>query len=465
MKSKLPFLFSALVLFTGSDTAWAQEAAAMPEFNSGDTAWMLVSALLVLMMTIPGLALFYGGLVKKDNVLATLMQSLAVCAVVSVVWPVIGYSLALSEGTSFIGGLSKFMLAGVTPQSATGTIPETVFIMFQMTFAIITIALLVGAVADRIKFSALLVFTPLWLICVYAPIAHWVWGPGGFLGGVSMTDYTGFLGLGTALDFAGGAVVHINSGVAGLVAALVLGRSLRADKNPSTSNNLVMSVMGTGLLWVGWFGFNAGSALTAGGSAGYAMLVTNTAAGMAAMMWIGIEMMHKGKASVQGALSGAVAGLVAITPAAGFVDFGGSLAIGLLSGIGCYAAVTYLKSWMKLDDALDVFSLHGIGGIIGAVLTGIFANPAIGPATGLLYGNPTQLAAQILSVIVVMIYSGAMTFALLMVVRAITGLRVKPRIEYEGLDLALHGETIAEPQKVRRRVRPQITGDIPQPAA
>lgn len=459
MKSLFLFIFSVLLIMAAAFPALAQGSSAMPEFNSGDTAWMLVSALLVLMMTIPGLALFYGGLVKKDNVLATLMQSLTVCAIVSVLWPVVGYSLALTEGTSFIGGLSKFMLNGVTPQSASGTIPETVFIMFQMTFAIITIALLVGAVADRIKFSALLIFAPLWLVCVYAPIAHWVWGPGGFLGGVGMSDYAGFLGLGTALDFAGGAVVHINSGVAGLVAAIVLGRSLRADKNPSTSNNLVMSVMGTGLLWVGWFGFNAGSALTAGASAGYAMLVTNTAAGVAAMVWIGIELLHKRKASVQGALSGAVAGLVAITPAAGFVDFGGSLIIGLLAGMGCYAAVTYLKSWMKLDDALDVFSLHGVGGIIGALLTGIFANPAIGPATGLLYGNPTQFAAQIVSVIVVMVYSGVMTFVLLLIVRAVTGLRVKPRIEYEGLDLALHGETIVEP-KIRRRV---ING-IPQAA-
>lgn len=460
MNFKFPIIFSAFLMMPVA--VQAQEAA--PAFNSGDTAWMLVSSLLVLMMTIPGLALFYGGLVKKDNVLATLMQSLTVCAIVSIVWPVIGYSLALSDGSGFIGGFSKFMLNGVTPQSASGTIPETVFIMFQMTFAIITVALLVGAVADRIKFSALLLFTPLWVICVYAPIAHWVWGPGGFLGGVGMTDYAGFLGMGTALDFAGGAVVHINSGVAGLVAAIVLGRSLRADKNPSTSNNLVMSVMGTGLLWVGWFGFNAGSALSAGGSAGYAMLVTNTAAGVAAMVWIGIELLHKRKASVQGALSGAVAGLVAITPAAGFVDFGGSLVIGLLAGVGCYAAVTYLKSWMKLDDALDVFSLHGVGGIIGALLTGIFANPAIGPATGLLYGNPTQLIAQILSIVVVMVYSGVMTFALLMVVRAITGLRVKPRIEYEGLDLALHGETIAEPKVVRAPSGRRFVNGTPQAA-
>lgn len=413
-------------------------------FDSGDTAWMLVSALLVLMMTLPGLALFYGGLVKRDNVLATLMQSLAVCALVSVIWPVIGYSLVFTDGAGFIGGLSKFMLDGVTPQSATGTIPETVFIMFQMTFAIITTALLVGAVADRIKFTSLLLFTPLWVLVVYAPIAHWVWGPGGFLGGVGLENFTGMLGMGAALDFAGGAVVHINSGVAGLVAALVLGRSLRGDKSPSTSNNLVMSVIGTGLLWVGWFGFNAGSALTAGASAGYAMLVTNAAAGMAATVWIGLELVHKGKASVQGALSGAVAGLVVITPAAGFVDFPASLVMGFLGGVGCYAAVTYLKSWMKLDDALDVFGIHGMGGIIGALLTGVFANPAIGPASGWLFGNPAQLGAQALSIVIVMAYSGGATFLLLMAVRAMAGLRVAPRVEYQGLDLALHGETVAE---------------------
>ncbi len=423
--------------------AHAQETAP-PAFNSGDTAWMLVSSLLVLMMTIPGLALFYGGLVKKDNVLATLMQSLAVCAIVSIIWPVLGYSLAFSEGTGFIGGTSKAMLAGVTPQSASGTIPESVFIMFQGTFAIITTALLVGAVADRIKFTSLLVFTPLWVLAVYAPICHWVWGPGGFLGGLGLTGYAGFMGMGTALDFAGGTVVHINSGVAGLVAALIIGRSLRANKNPSTSNNLILSVVGTGLLWVGWFGFNAGSALTAGGLAGHAMLVTNTAAAVAATVWMLIELAHKGKASVQGTTSGVVAGLVAITPAAGFVDFSGALIIGLLAGALCYLTVTYFKSMMKLDDALDVFAIHGIGGIVGALLVGVLANPAIGGAAGLLYGGENQLMAQILSVAVVMIYSGAVTATLLIAINAVMGLRVDPRVEYHGLDVALHGETINE---------------------
>lgn len=416
----------------------------VPVFNSGDTAWMLVSSLLVLMMTLPGLALFYGGLVKKDNILATLMQSLAVCAIVSVIWPIIGYSLAFSEGSGFIGSLDKAFLHGVTPQSATGSIPESVFIVFQMTFAIITTALLVGAVADRIQFTALLVFIPLWVLVVYAPIAHWVWGPGGIVGGIGLENYTGLLGQGTALDFAGGTVVHINSGVAGLVAAIVMGRSLKANKNPSTSNNLMISVIGTGLLWVGWFGFNAGSALTSGALAGHAMLVTNTAAGLATVVWMILELAHKGKVSVQGAISGVVAGLVAITPAAGFVDFTGALVIGLLAGMICYVAVTYLKFWLKYDDALDVFGLHGIGGIVGALLTGIFANPAIGNVAGTLYGGETQFWAQVISIVVVMLYSGGATLILLLFIRAIMGLRVEPRIEYYGLDLALHGETIVE---------------------
>lgn len=431
-------MFFSCFLFSAS--AFAQES----PIDSGDTAWLLVSALLVLMMTVPGLALFYGGLVKRDNVLATLMQSLAVCVIVSLVWPIIGYSLAFTEGSSFVGGIDKFMLNGVTPESAIGTIPETVFFVFQMTFAVITVALLVGAVADRIKFTSLMVFAPLWVICVYAPIAHWVWGPGGFIGGVDREGYSGFLGYGEALDFAGGTVVHINSGVAGLVAAIMLGRGLKTRRDPSTSNNLILSVIGTGMLWVGWFGFNAGSALSAGTSAGYAMLVTNSAAAMAAMVWMIFELIDRGKISVQGTLSGVVAGLVAITPAAGFVDFQSSLLIGGASGFICYLAVKHLKQILKYDDALDVFSLHGVGGIVGAVLVGVFASPAIGGAEGLLYGNSDQLIAQILSVIVTMGYSGAMTFVLLMVIKPVMGLRVQPDVEYKGLDLALHGETVTD---------------------
>lgn len=438
---KLFLLLTLLAGLASASPALAQDSG----FNSGDTAWMLTSALLVLMMTVPGLALFYGGLVKKDNVLATLMQSLAVCAIVGVIWPIIGYSLAFAEGNSFIGSLDFFMLNGITPESATGTIPETVFIIFQMTFAVITVALLVGAVADRIKFKTLLVFAPVWVIAVYAPIAHWVWGPGGFLGGIGLENYEGFLGLGEALDFAGGAVVHINSGVAGLVAAIIMGRSLNAEKGPSDSTNLVMSIIGVGMLWVGWFGFNAGSALSAGGGAGYAMLVTNTAAAVAAVTWIVVEMIRSGgKASVQGAISGVVAGLVAITPAAGFVDFKGALVIGLLSGALCYMAVSVLKKQTHYDDVLDVFSLHGVGGMVGAILVGVFANPDIGGATGALYGNITQLWAQIASVIVVAAYAAAATALILYILRPIMGLRVQPQEEYEGLDLALHGETIVE---------------------
>lgn len=415
--------------------------------DSGDTAWLLVSTLLVLMMTVPGLALFYGGLVKRDNVLTTLMQSVGVAIVISVIWPVFGYSLAFTEGNSFVGGLDKFMLNGVTPDSMVGSIPETVFITFQMTFAIITAALLFGAVADRIKFMSALIFTPLWMLVVYAPIAHWVWGPGGFIGGVDMEGYEGFLGMGEALDFAGGTVVHINSGVAGLVAAIVLGRGMKTRRDPSTPNNLILSVIGTGLLWVGWFGFNAGSALSAGTSAGYAMLVTNSAAGMAALVWMGFELFDKGKISVQGALSGIVAGLVAITPAAGFVDFGASLAIGAASGVICYLAVTHLKELLKYDDALDVFSLHGVGGIVGAILVGVFANPDIGGAAGALYGDEHRIWAQILSVVVTFAYSGVMTLILLLIVKTLFGLRVEPEVEFWGLDLAHHGETISEYKK------------------
>ena len=423
---------------------FASPALAAHGLDSGDTAWMLVSALLVLMMTVPGLALFYGGLVKRDNVLSTLIQSLAVAIVVSVVWPIIGYSLAFTEFNMFVGGLDKFMLKGVGPDSMVGTIPESVFIVFQMTFAIITLALMVGAVADRIKFTSLMVFAPLWIIFVYAPICHWVWGPGGFIGGIDLEGYEGFLGMGEALDFAGGTVVHINSGVAGLVAAVLIGRGMKTRRDPSTSNNLILSVIGTGMLWVGWFGFNAGSALSAGTSAGFAMLVTNAAAGMAAVIWMGFEYIHKGKISVQGTLSGVVAGLVAITPAAGFVDFAGALIIGAFSGVICYLAVTYLKEMLKFDDALDVFGIHGIGGIVGAIMVGVVAHPAIGGAAGSIYGSETQIWAQILSVIVTMVYSGVVTLLLLMIIRTVMGLRVDPYVEYWGLDLAHHGETIAE---------------------
>lgn len=418
--------------------------AAEPTFDSGDTAWMLVSSLLVLMMTVPGLALFYGGLVKRDNVLSTLVQSLAIAAIVSVVWPIIGYSLAFTENNLFVGGLDKLMLSGVNPDSAVGTIPESIFIIFQLTFAIITVALLVGSVADRIKFTSLLVFTPFWVVLVYAPICHWVWGPGGFIGGIDLEGYAGALGFGDALDFAGGTVVHINSGIAGLVAALVIGKSIDSRHKPPSSNNLILSVMGTGMLWVGWFGFNAGSALSAGSSAGFAMLVTNCAAGVAGAVWMLLDHFHKGKISVQGALSGVVAGLVAITPAAGFVDFTGSLIIGIVSSLVCYLSVSYLKSILNYDDALDVFGLHGVGGMVGAILVGVLANPDIGGAAGLIYGDADRVWAQIISVVATVLYSGVATFVLLKIIDATIGLRVDKKVEMWGLDLAHHGETLRE---------------------
>ena len=433
---RVAFLSSLFALLPS--LSFADEASSA--LDSGDTSWMLVSSLLVLMMSIPGLALFYGGLVKKNNVLATLMQTLAVCAIVSIFWPVIGYSLVFTNG-DFTGGFSKAMLEGITPQGMTGSIPETVFIMFQMTFAIITAALLLGSVADRIRFSSVLVFVPLWMVLVYSPIAHWVWGPGGFIGGVGSAEGSeGMFGYGYAIDFAGGTVVHIASGVAGLVAALVLGRGYDYENREATPANLVMSLIGTGMLWVGWFGFNAGSALTAGASAGMAMLVTNTSAAVACLAWIFAEWFHRGKPSVIGGLSGVVAGLVAITPAAGYVGFSASLIIGFSAGVVCFLAVTYLKKWLKYDDSLDVFGIHGVGGIIGCILTGVFASSGINSYTGLVEGNVNQLIAQIISIVIVMGYSGAVTFGLMKLVQRTMGARVPQLAEETGLDMYLHGE-------------------------
>lgn len=438
MKNTLK-LMSGLAVALIASPSLAQES----PIDSGDTAWMLVSSLLVLMMVVPGLALFYGGLVKRDNVLATLMQTVAVCCLVSILWPVIGYTLAFTDGMGFMGGIDKYMLNGITATTASGTIPETVFVVFQLTFAAITTALLFGSIADRVKFSAVVIMAPLWLLFVYVPIAHWVWGPGGFIGGIGREGYAGVLGFGSALDFAGGTVVHINSGVAGLVAALVLGRGLNFENQQSTSNNLVMSVIGAGLLWVGWFGFNAGSALTAGTGAGMAMLVTNTAAATAGIAWMLVEWASRGKPSVAGILSGVVAGLVAITPASGFVGFEASLAIGVAAGVVCYWACAELKKKLRYDDSLDVFGIHGVGGIIGAILTGVFATSEINSAgSGFIDGNSKQVIAQIISVIIVAAYSGIMTFIILKVTNAVVGLRVAPEIEQTGLDMALHGEQL-----------------------
>ena len=342
--------------------------------DSGDTAWMLTSTALVILMTVPGLVLFYGGLVRKKNVLATFVQCFATCALASLVWMIAGYSLAFSEGNAFIGGLDKLFLSGMTVDSTVGTIPESVFMTFQMAFAVIAPALITGAYTDRMKFSAMLVFNTLWILVVYAPVCHWVWG-GGFLAGDGV------------LDYAGGTVVHINAGVAGLVTALVIGKRLRYGSEHFPPHSLVFSIVGAALLWVGWFGFNAGSALAADGRAAMAMAVTQIAAASAALSWMVVEWILRGKPSGLGLISGAVGGLVAITPAAGFVGPVGGLAIGLLGGVACYWGANTLKRLLKYDDSLDAFGVHGIGGIGGAVLTGVFATEAVGGVPGLIEGN------------------------------------------------------------------------------
>jgi Amt family ammonium transporter len=422
------------------DPALAQEAEAAaepakPALDTGDTAWMLTSTALVLMMTIPGLALFYGGMVRKKNILTIVMQCFATTCIITVVWMVIGYSLAFTDGggmQKYLGGMSQFMLKSMTLDSTNGlagTIPESVFMTFQMTFAIITPALIVGAFADRMKFSALVLFMILWGLVVYAPIAHWVWG-GGFLGGAGV------------LDYAGGTVVHINAGIAGLVTALYLGKRTGYGTENMAPSNLVYSVAGAALLWVGWFGFNAGSAVAAGTRAGMAMAVTQIATATAALAWMFAEWLVHRKPSVLGIISGAVAGLVAITPASGFVGPIGALWIGAAAGVGCFFAATTVKRALGYDDSLDVFGVHCIGGIIGAILTGVFAVEAIGGAKGALEGNVGQIFTQIEGVAATLIWSGLATFVILIVVNIITGVRVGQAVEVEGLDINLHGEVV-----------------------
>lgn len=436
MKKQL--LMPALAAVTWA-LASGDAAASPPAINSGDTAWMLTATALVLLMTIPGLALFYGGLVRKENVLSTLMQCFATTCVVSVLWIVVGYSLAFTEGSSFVGGLDRMLLSGLELGSTSGTIPEALFIVFQMTFAIITPALIFGSVSDRMNFSAVLWFSALWLLIVYAPVCHWVWGPGGFIGGAGLEGYEGFLGLGTAIDYAGGTVVHINAGVAGLVAALVLGpRQGYHSGTQYLPHNLVLSVIGASLLWVGWFGFNAGSAAAAGDRAGMAMLVTQVATAMAALGWMFAEWLKHGKPSVLGATSGAVSGLVAITPASGFVDAPNALIIGLVAGVVCFWAASSLKKALKYDDSLDAFGIHGIGGLIGSVLTGLLAVEAIGGVAG----STSQMIAQLVASLTVAIYSGVMTWILLMVIKMFTRLRVESDVEHSGMDVILHGERV-----------------------
>jgi ammonium transporter, Amt family len=354
----------------------------------------------------------------------------ATCCLVTLIWMVIGYSLAFSGEGPWVGDLGRFFLHGMTVDSLSGTIPESVFMSFQMTFAIITPALITGAFADRMKFSALLWFMGLWSVFVYPVIAHWVWGSGGWVGGLG------------ALDFAGGTVVHINSGVAGLVAALVIGKRLGYGHEVMAPDNLVYSVIGASLLWVGWFGFNAGSAVAANGTAGMAMAVTQIATAAAALAWMFVEWLKMGKPSVLGILSGAVAGLVAITPASGFVDPGGALVIGIAGGVACFFAATSMKHALGYDDSLDAFGIHGVGGIVGAILTGVFASEAVGGTAGVLEGNVGQLMPQVYAVLATVIWSGLVSLIILKLIDATIGLRVSDDIERDSLDLQLHGETV-----------------------
>jgi len=420
-------------MIAAAGTAWAQDK---PALDRGDTAWMLTSTALVLMMTVPGLALFYAGMVRKMNALATMMQSFLITCLVTVLWMIVGYSLSFTDGNAFIGGFSRFFLAGFTPNGASAlapTIPESVYMTFQMTFAIITPALICGSFADRMKFSALVWFMGLWLILVYCPIAHMVWGPGGWLGGYGV------------LDYAGGTVVHINAGIAGLVTALVLGKRIGYPKVPFHPHNLGLSLIGASLLWVGWFGFNAGSAVAADGRAGMAMASTQVATAAAALGWMFTEWLAKGKPSVLGIISGAVAGLVAVIPASGFVLPSGALVIGIAAGIICFFAATTVKNAFGYDDSLDAFGVHAIGGIVGAVLTGVFATNVVTGAkdpVGWIDGNAGQVGIQLVGIATTIVYCGIVTLIILKVVDAIVGLRVSEEVERDGLDVGLHGESL-----------------------
>jgi len=401
--------------------------------DSGNVAWILTATALVLMMTIPGLALFYAGMVRRKNVLSTMMQSLGATAIVTVLWALVAYSLAFSDGgglNTFVGGLSRIGLVGITPETMSGDLPENLFFVFQLTFAVITVAIIAGAAVERIRFSAFMIFAAAWLILVYAPICHWVWG-GGFLSDAGV------------LDFAGGAVVHINAGVAGLVLAKFVGPRRGYPGSQMMPDNLVLTVIGAGLLWVGWFGFNGGSALAADGAAAHAFVTTQLAAASALLTWIIIEWLRRGKASVLGAASGAIAGLVAITPAAGFVPAWAAFIIGAAGAAGAYWGVTALKRWGKWDDSLDAFGLHGVGGLVGAVLTGVFASEAIGGAPGVIEGNLMQVFTQSWGALAAALYCGAVTWVILFVLSKFMQLRVSEEDEVTGLDTTLHGESVA----------------------
>jgi Amt family ammonium transporter len=427
-----------LVLFISffAGPVLADEAPAVV-LDRGDTAWMMVSVALVLFMTIPGLALFYSGMVRKKNVLATIMQSFGIAALVTLIWVVVGYSLAFAPGNGFIGGFSKVMLKGIEVNTlwvdgagTRYTIPEMLFMLFQMTFAIITPALITGAFAERMKFSALLAFSALWTVVVYSPVCHWVW------------EANGWLFADGALDFAGGTVVHINAGVAGLVCAYVLGKRIGYGRESMTPHNLVLTLIGASMLWVGWFGFNAGSWLAADGRSVMAMVVTQIAAAAAALSWIGAEWLLRGKASVLGIASGAVAGLVAITPASGYVDVTGALVIGLTAGVVCLWGATVLKHMIKADDSLDAFGVHGVGGILGALLTGVLATETITGGVPKVLPMFEQLFVQAKGVGATVIYSAVLTYAILKLIDAVIGLRVDEEEEREGLDVSQHGEHV-----------------------
>jgi|TARA_B100001971_G_scaffold162557_1_gene152865 Amt family ammonium transporter len=412
-------------MVTGS--VWAGEG-----IDSGNTSWILTSTALVLFMTIPGLALFYGGLVRSKNVLSVLIQCFAITGIVSVLWLIVGYSIAFDQGNALVGGLSKVLFSGVLEESMSDSIPESVFALFQLTFAIITPALIIGGFAERMRFSAVLLFSAIWLLVVYAPITHWVWG-GGWLGEMGL------------LDFAGGTVVHITAGVAALVSALVIGNRKGFPETAMPPHNMTMSVIGAGMLWVGWFGFNGGSALAANGDAAMAMLATHISAAAGAMTWMFSEWKRFGKPTVLGTVTGMVAGLGTITPASGFVGPAGALVIGILAGIVCFNATMFIKRVLKIDDSLDVFPVHGVGGALGTLLAGVFASTGLGLFSGQGFADGIlsmggQLSVQAIGVVATVGYTAVATYIVLKLVDLVTGLRVSPDEEIEGLDISSHEE-------------------------
>ncbi len=400
--------------------------------SGADTGWIMASTALVLFMTLPGLAMFYGGLVRTKNVLSVLMQCFAIAGMASILWLVVGYSLAFGEGNSWIGDFSRVLMADVGRETLKGSIPESLFMLFQMTFAIITPALIVGGFAERIRFSSMLLFSALWLLVVYVPVTHWVWG-GGWLGAMGL------------YDFAGGTVVHITAGVAALVAAMVMGPRQGFGTASMMPHNMTMTIAGAGMLWVGWFGFNGGSALASDGNASMAMLVTHISAATGAMTWLAREWIKFGKPSALGAVTGMVAGLGTITPASGFVGPGGALVIGLLAGMVCFSATNYLKQVLKIDDSLDVFPVHGVGGILGTLLAGVFSSTSLGLFSGYGFAEGIssiggQLMVQFIGVVATLVFTGVATYLLLKLVDSLIGLRVSRDQEIEGLDIVLHEE-------------------------